>query len=130
MDPNSTHQTWSEWRVTITEPLRWPDLPEVRDAARRFARAVFQSTTGQLRVDRARDGYDIRIRIEGPIVNDQAYVTRMGRTWHERFTRPGFGGLARTQVTARLLAGSPEDGRPRAQLIVAPPLALEPPCTT
>jgi hypothetical protein len=124
VDPNSTHQRWSAWRITLRHPLRWPEVAEVRENAMRFARRVFRSSVGQVRCDRAADGYVIQVRIEGPAVTDPAYVRAVGRAWQTRFAVPGLGATVQTTMTARLLAGSPDDGRPRAQLIVAPPLVL------
>jgi len=128
VDPNSTHQRWSDWTFRIHSPTRRPGPREVRDNARRFARAVFRSTVGQLRLRLDGQGtYEVRIRIEGPAVYDPGYRASVERTWFEKFVRPGFGPDATMTMTARHLAGSPQDGRPAAHLIVAPAIAIEAP---
>ncbi len=128
-EPNSTHQRWSRWTFEIVSPdrRRRPSLEEVRDNARRFVRAVFRTTVGECRVRSSTPGrYEIALHLEGPPVHDAGYRDTMRRTWEEKFCRSGFGPQATLSMTASLLAGSYEDGRPSASLIVAPPIVLAP----
>jgi hypothetical protein len=128
-EPNSGNQRWSRWTFDITSPdrRRRPSLEEVRLNAMKFARVVFRTTVGECRVRVLRPGrYEIAFHVEGPPVHDPAYRETMRRTWLEKFTLPGFGPQATLSMDALLLAGSYEDGRPSASLIVAPAIRLVP----
>jgi hypothetical protein len=127
VDPNTTHQRWSHWtfRITSPSPLRRPTVEEVRVNALKFARVCFKSSVGQVRVRKRGAAYRVDVRIEGPPVHDFAYRLAVERTWNERFVLAGFGPAATCRVSARLIAGSREDGSTPDHLIVAPMMTPE-----
>lgn len=142
MDPNSAHQRWSRWTVRIAlGPGPRPTLAEVVENARRFVRAVFQTTAGRVRVVEeatvggtteppaaviaraarplVADVVVIQAEVEGVPVHDAGYVESVRRQFLDHFVARGFRGSTGT-VEAALLAGTREDGTPGDQLLVVP----------
>lgn len=127
MDPNSGNQRWSRWRFVIQPGRRLPPVREVRDNWQRFITKLFGTTVGRGKASLVRvEGhryYALVAEVEGPAVHDPAYVSRVRREMQGVFVERGFGVGARLrEMDAALLAGSAEDGKPAAQLLVLPPL--------
>jgi hypothetical protein len=121
LDPNSQHQLWSRWTVTLhAMPGRaLPSVEEIADNARRFFVRLFRSTIGRVRAD-IRDRYvEIVTEIEGPAAHDPALRAHAILQIREHFIRTGFG-RPDCAVTVGILAGDCQDGTPPAQLIVMP----------
>jgi hypothetical protein len=136
MDPNSQHQLWSLWTWTV-KPERAPSklvsfgaakkLPLSVDAIKtniaRFAQKCF-GNAGQMNVSQYSDGkVEIKVRVEGHPVHDPAYVQHIRRSW-DRFLVNGFGQRSKIEFSAKLEAGDVQDGKPREQLIIIPPLKI------
>lgn len=126
MNPNSAHQRWSQWTFAIrATPRRLPGHDEVLDAARRFFRMLFRTTAGQVRIEIRGRIYTVQIQVEGPDAHDPQVREQVRTQFFSDFVHKGFGpGASLIEMEVRLLAGSAEDGRPRAQLLVLPPLSL------
>jgi hypothetical protein len=123
MNPNSTHQLWSQWTFTV-DTRRTPTLALVRENCARFGRKTFGSAS-QMRITQVGATWRIEVRTEGVPVHDPAFVATMHAQW-ARFLVAGFGPDARIAADARLLAGSRQDGRPADQLIIVPPIPFDP----
>lgn len=145
MDPNSQHQLWSRWDVTITPPARKahhrPD-DEVRVAWAKFVRKSFNTTAGEVRLERRvtvrspRTGrvraFSLRqvevtqwfaqARVEGAPVTDPFYRDRQKRRLVE-FWGSGFGPGTHVHIDVRIEAGDRGDGTPPAQLAILPTIA-------
>lgn len=135
---------WSGWTFVIhAHPSKLPSVLDVVDNTRRYAARLFRTTMGQANVKLLSDHrwlpgrlkalrnvwkgigahhyYVIEIVIEGAPVNDPAFIRRIRHEFEGVFVQKGFGPSARlVKMDARLLAGSPENGRPAAQLLVLP----------
>ena len=129
--PNSQHQLWSRWTVTIVLPHRAShDDPrfhtniELEHA--HVCRRLFGST-GQARVTcvigivrgELTETWTLEARVEGAPVHDPEYRDRHYRILRDHYQR-GFGPLAHVRVTALLEAGDRQDGTPAAQLLILP----------
>ena len=124
MNPNSRNQLWSKWTVTITPSgVKRPGFSTIRENAARFARKGFGSAA-QMRVTVFPDRVVLEVRAEGHPAHDPRYVDYMTRAW-TRWAVAGFGVGTLTTLTAKHEAGSRDDGRPAAQLIIAPPVVLK-----
>jgi hypothetical protein len=136
MDPNSQHQTWSVWSITVpwaSCPKR-PGLADIRENGRRFFRQLFRTDVGQMRVGEltrpAAPGavpntpwaLCIECRVEGVAVHDPQLRAAAERQIRDHFLARGFGQAAADQATvdAVLLAGDTQDGKPPQQVIVLP----------
>lgn len=129
MNPNSQNQLWSKWVFTVTPgDRRRADLPfaEMKKNCARFGRDMFKSSS-EMKIDRSQDDkgtfWTVSVITEGHPVHDPEYVTRMAATW-AKFFRAGFGAGTHTHCDAKLLAGDAQNGAPRDQLIILPPLRL------
>ena len=124
MNPNSQNQRWSKW-VFFVEPGRifrraWTD---VESNCARFGRKAFGSASQmrvrhQQRIGRS-SGYLIEVLTEGSPVHDPQFQNYMRENW-QRFFQQGFGPNTRMRMTAKLMAGSRQDGTPRAQMLIMP----------
>lgn len=124
-NPNSAHQRWSRWRVVIEPARKRPTVREVAANWQRYMATLFKTTVGRGKVARVRvDGkvyYALVAEVEGPPVHDPAYVAWVRKEVAGVFVARGFGVGARLrELDATLLAGSAEDGKPAAQLLVLP----------
>jgi hypothetical protein len=126
VDPNSTHQRWSRWVATVrAHRTRRPTLEDVRLNWTRYVRRLFRTTVGRIRVEVLDDRYRLVAELEGPPVHDPAYVAWVRRELAGAFVAKGFGpGAVLEDLETALLAGSAEDGRPAAQLLVLPRLTI------
>lgn len=132
MDPNSAHQLWSRWVIVIyaASASRWPSQMELSLNARKFARALWHTTTGRVSVLQTSNPtkgicYRITCEVEGPTVHDAAYRAWAIKQWQAKFVDVGFGLGTRCEVDAALLAGDAQDGRPPTQVIVMPTVVDE-----
>lgn len=123
MDPNSQHQLWSHWTLTVREGGRSVPLAAVELNAARWLRKGF-GPVGQARIRRKVYGWKIEARVEGVPAHDPGYVASVRRQFQDHFVAKGWGPLARGEVSVRILAGDVQDGRPRTQLVMLPRLDL------
>jgi hypothetical protein len=130
MDPNSAHQLWSRWTVTIDTP-RAMSKHELSLNAQRYFRLLFRSTVGRMKVDRRYTfanrfiGWRITVEIEGPPAQDPAYRQAAKADILRRFVEAGFH-TRQARIAVAILAGDAQDGRPPSQLIVLPTIAVNP----
>lgn len=122
MNPNSAHQMWSKWTITVAPAKTIPrNEPTVKTNAIRFVRKAFGLAT-QMRITKQSNGlWVFQIRTEGHPVHDTTYVTYMTQAFQQFFIA-GFGLGTKVSVTAKLEAGSAQDGKPASQLVILPSL--------
>jgi hypothetical protein len=124
MNPNSTHQLWSKWIITIR-----PDLPvqpafaEVQANAARFLRKAFGSAA-LCRVRRFTKAWVVEVLADAQYhPDDRESFTAMSRDL-TRFFRNGFGSAnTDVRVKARLMAGERMDGGAPDQMLMMPSLS-------
>jgi len=119
MNPNSANQIWSKWSFHVRPEIR-VGLPfeDVRSNVARFFRKAFGSAS-IMHIQQEPDGYLIEVITEGQPVHDpnfQRYIERSCAI----FFQYGFGWNTETEMTAKLLAGSRQDGTPADQLLMVP----------
>lgn len=121
LDPNSQHQLWSRWTVTLEAlPDRLlPSVQEIADNTRRFYKQLFRSAIGRVRAEIRGRYVEIVTEIEGPAAHDPDLRAHAIHRIREHFIRTGFG-HANAAVTVGILAGDCQDGKPPAQVIVMP----------
>lgn len=126
MNPNSANQLWSRWIFEIDELGRHVPRRDVETNALRWLRKGFGSA-GRARLvqtsvpgRRARVTWRIELLIEGKPAHDPAYVQSVTVQFARDFVAKGWGPLAGSRVTAEVLAGNKQDGRPPAQLVELP----------
>jgi hypothetical protein len=120
MDPNSAHQQWSEWTFTVVADES-PSYNAIVDNVRRVTAALF-GPHGQVRVDPVRRGYRCQIQAETSrdSVMDPQWRIRV-KALMTMLISNGWKGAAKVLWDEpRLLAGSPEDGRPVCQWLIMP----------
>jgi hypothetical protein len=124
MNPNSGNQRWSKWTFTIRPGgTKRPDFATVKANAARVGRKYFGAASA-MKIDIAADGtVTIQVRTEGHPVHDPAYVQATTELW-QCWAIGGWGAGTTLTCTAKLEAGSYQDGRPVDQLIIADPIAL------
>lgn len=132
MDPNSQHQLWSRWDVTVRPPkgrfvpVHARALDEIRDAWVRFVAKQF-GTVGQVRLERRRRGLFgvagvelfAQARVEGAPAHDPQYRD-LAKRRIVTFFGTGFGPDTRVHIDVRIEAGDVQDGAPAQQLVVLP----------
>ena len=119
MDPNSSNQMWSEWTFTIHDGGRLVPREDVKDnLARWFARGF--GTAATYRLLRTRTGWRATLRAEGVPAHDPAFVRNVKRQFAAYFVARGWGPIASSAVSARVLAGSLQDGTPSPQWVSIP----------
>jgi hypothetical protein len=122
MNPNSTHQLWSKWIVTIRPT--GPGVPQfeyVTTNTARFMRKAFGSAAS-CRVRQIARAWVVEVLADAqyhPLDADSFDALSRHFT---QFFRNGFGESADVRVKARLMAGSRIDGRPPDQLLMMPSL--------
>jgi hypothetical protein len=132
MDPNSAHQLWSRWTFRIESAKRVP-LADIKPNFARWLRMGF-GTAGRARVSEkletipgpfARVGHIIALEceIEGKPAHDPGYIRSVEKGF-DRFVDQGWGVTANRSVRVKIMAGDLQDGKPRAQLVVLPHIAL------
>lgn len=128
MNPNTQHQLWSQWVFTVYEGGRHVPFELVKENLVKWIQMGFGSV-GQLHLeehilvknlDLKQVYYVATLNVEGAPAHDPGFVTSVRRQFLQRFVQQGFGPLATGTVTARVLAGDMQDGKPPAQLIVIP----------
>lgn len=137
MDPNSSHQLWSRWTATIEVPFHVIHTTdafarEMRAATSRVYRALFGSAT-ELKIDRElivasrMTRIVVDCRTEGAPAPDRAFRKRQMNELSRFFaTNLRQYGEVNVHIDIRVEAGDVGDGKPRAQLILGPPIALMP----
>jgi hypothetical protein len=114
--------------VIDADPKRVPEFGDVKANAAKFVRMMFgtgrgQSVMGRMNVERRGNRFGIMVEIEGVNVHDPDVQRAVKRQIETRFVALGFGPRGRLVVQQQsLLAGSAEDGKPAAQLLVLPDL--------
>jgi hypothetical protein len=128
MDPNSSHQWWSRWTVTVVLPHRRShDDPRFFKAIElehaRVLRKLFGST-GQARVTHVSEAghtekWVLDGRVEGHPVHDPLFRARYSDLMVQHYQR-GFGPNATVSIETSLEAGDGQDGKPACQLVIMP----------
>jgi hypothetical protein len=127
MDPNSQNQLWSRWTFTVLELGRHVPQPDVELNVARWLRQGFGSV-GTVRVQATARGYRIEVLVEGRPAHDQAFVALVREQFRRHFVEKGWGPVGAVGfVSARVVAGDKQDGRPRDQLVILPSIPLEVP---
>jgi len=123
MDPNSRHQLWSRWIFDVDEAGRHVPRGDVELNVARWLRAGF-GTAGQARVRQTITGWRIEALIEGKPAHDPGYVASVRLQFQSNFVEKGWGPLARSWVTVKVMAGDVQDGKPRAQILMLPKIPV------
>jgi len=124
MNPNSANQLWCRWTFEIDELGRRVPRAELELNALRWLRAGF-GTAGRARLlRRPGRGWRIVALIEGKPAHDLAFVESVRIQFARDFVAKGWGPLAVSRVTAEVLAGDKQDGRPAAQLVELPSITV------
>lgn len=137
MNPNSVHQLWSRWTTTIAVPFHATQTTdafaeEMRSATARVYRQLFGSAT-ELKITReflaatGQSRFVVDCRTEGSPAPDPAFRRRQMAAIAEFFGRnlQRYGPVD-VHIDVRVEAGDSGDGKPPAQLILGPPVALLP----
>ena len=123
MNPNSQNQVWSKW-VWFVKPGVIKNRPfiEVQYNLAKFGRMTFGSPS-VLKITQTRKGYIIEVITEGHPVQDPNYVEYMREIWEKDCLVKGFGTGTQIKMTAKLMAGSRQDGKPPDQMlmVILPP---------
>ena len=120
MDPNSEHQRWSQWMFIIYDlRSKRPPYEDVKKNAHRFFQQLFGKDSGRMRVTEEVTSWHIELQVEGVDAHDPVLVAAVRKQFQRDFVQKGWGSLAHSEVHVKMLAGSPEDGSPAKQLIVA-----------
>ena len=127
MDPNSSHQLFSEWIFTVHEGGgRHVPMADVQSNVTRWLRHGFGSVAQAkveeklaVRVGLSFRYYQIMCHVEGVPAHDESYVVYVRREF-AKWVEKGWGPIATSTVTVRVLAGDSQDGTPRSQLVVMP----------
>jgi hypothetical protein len=123
MDPNSANQRWSKWKIVVTPGFtRSRDFREFQDNTARFLRKGFGSAS-QCRIRYSGTRYEIEVLAEGKPAHDPEFVAYYQRSFEKFFTN-GFGVGTEVKVSARIMAGSLQDGTPSEQMIMLPSIRL------
>jgi hypothetical protein len=90
----------------------------------RWLRKGFGSA-GEVSVTRTSFGWRIRFHVEGVPAHDPEYVKNVTQQFRSNFVVSGWGSLgAYGTVSARVLAGSLEEGAPAEQWVMIPTVSL------
>lgn len=135
IDPNSQHQLWSEWIFTIYTGSKRAPFGEVKYNAAKWLRQGFGSV-GRAKLEEQivtatlpdhskvlENVVVITVQVEGAPAHDPGYVASVRRGL-SRFVEQGWGAMAASTVTVRVLAGDVQDGTPRQQLVVMPSIPV------
>lgn len=123
-NPNSAHQTWSKWIITIRPGLPFaPEVETVRTNTARFIRKGFGSA-GQFRIRRFASAWVVDFLVEADRHPDDPETFRYFARSFTDFFRNGFGPGTQVHVKARLMAGQRLDGRPPDQIVIMPAAPL------
>ena len=123
MNPNGQNQVWSSWRFGIHEAGRVMPRAAVCFNVARWMRRMFGSAT-RARVTRTLSGWTIEVVSEGRPADDPSFVARVAAEFQRSFVTLGWGPLASSLVTAKILAGPDPSGRPRRQWVEMPTIGL------
>lgn len=123
MDPNSQNQRWSRWAFVVHDAGRLVPREDVKANVSRWLRIGFGSA-GKARIQRTRDGWRIEAVVEGADAHDPAYVANVRQQFQRNFVEKGWGPAAWSEVSAGLLAGSAQDGKPPAQWVEMPSIRV------
>lgn len=136
MDPNSAHQLWSRWTAIVTVPFSAIQASQefrgaMIDTSARFYRGLFGSVS-ELNVDARQLGpasseFVVVCRTEGAPAPDAEFRRRRMADISAFFGRNlSRYGDVNVRVDVHVEAGDVGDGKPPAQLILGPPVALMP----
>ena len=122
-NPNSQNLRWSKW-VWFVAPSRQivRSFAEVQANCARFG-AKFFGHASQMRVRQTTRGYIIEVLTEGHPVHDKTYTQYVSDVW-QKFFDFGFGLGTNVKMSAKLMAGSRQDGTPAEQLLIMPSINL------
>lgn len=119
MNPNSQNQRWSKW-VWFVVPGRkiFRPFSNIKENCARFGRKAFGAAS-QMRIRQNKRGYIVEVLTEGHPVHDPQFVDYVRCGW-QVFFEHGFGLGTTAKMTAKLMAGSPQNGKPADQMIILP----------
>lgn len=137
MDPNSRHQLWSRWVVEVTLPFHIVHATkqfatEVREGCAYFYREMFGSATelhiNAIYIPSTRQTHiTVTCRTEGAPMPDPVFrqlrIDQLAQFFGNNLRKYG---EVKVHVEVHLEAGDTGDGKPPAQLIIGPPVALMP----
>jgi len=123
MDPNSAGQLWAKWTFEVYEPGRHVQHAEVELNAARWLRRMFGSAS-TMRVVQTIRGWRIELLSEGKPAHDPAFVESVKGQFQRSFVEKGWGPLALSKVSVKVMAGDKQDGKPREQMLIVPRLDL------
>lgn len=123
MNPNSKNQIWSKWGIFVT-PGRTLQRPfgEFKLLTAKKLREIFGSAS-QCRITETYRGYLVEVLSEGKPIQDKDYIKNVGIEL-SKFYKGMLGIDTRVQMTAKLMAGSPQTGVPDAQLLIIPGIQI------
>jgi hypothetical protein len=132
---NSSHQLWSLWVATVTVPFHASHVTplfrsEMRTATARWYRQVFGSAS-EMKLDYelldAHSRFTVACRTEGAPAPDPVFrkqrMDAIARFFGESLRMFG---KAEVRIDVRVEAGDVGDGKPPAQVILGPSVALLP----
>ena len=122
MDPNSSHQQWSEWRFVVRGGTVCPPALMEHNAAR-LMRKIF-GTAARMRVEckyaaTRGEAWILTIQAEAANCLDLMYRAHL-RAAVERYIRAGLGVSTTVTLDVMLLAGNPETGKAPTQWLALP----------
>lgn len=119
MNPNGQNQLWSRWTFVVRECGKHVPRKDVEYNVAKWLRIGFGSV-GSVRVRRRGLEWVIDFIAEGKPAHDPQYVAHVRREFEQRFVANGWGMGALGTVSARVIAGSLQDGRPSEQWVGIP----------
>jgi hypothetical protein len=125
MDPNSQNQRWSKWWFRLGHRgagfSKLVTIAEIESNFRRFLAKLFRSTVGAMGFERKGGRLTVWVLIEGEHItpHDPTYRKYI-RDTATAFFVAGFGPNTVVAVTAKLMAGSAQDGKPSEQMLILP----------
>lgn len=123
MDPNSQNQLWSEWSFLIHDGGRLVSREDVKENVARWLARLF-GTAAAFRLTRTPHGWQIKCRAEGVAAHDPKTVAYVKQQFAAYFVARGWGPIASSSVSVRILAGSEQDGRPPDQWVGIPTIRV------
>jgi hypothetical protein len=124
MNPNSAHQLWSKWIITVRANTPYtPAYAEMRQNVGRFLRKGFGSA-GQwrLRWFPRNNVWVVQMLAESARHPHSKQDFDYFKDAFVAFFRNGLGQQAHVHIKARLMAGERLDGRPSDQMLIMPSL--------
>jgi hypothetical protein len=133
MDPNTQHQFWGKWTVTVTRPLAAPETQLSEQSAQaikvEWAKVVKErlGRTGSVQANHVvsthpktgnlRSTWELIALIEDLNQNDPTFE-RIARRHLVAWCLWGFGSAADVEIEYKRMAGNAQDGKPPEQMLI------------